>query len=817
MPRHPPYYSLLLLSASALAYEILLMRLFSIIQWHHFAYLFIGLALLGYGISGAVVTLEQQRLLRHFARWYIGAIVLFGLTSVGCFALAQQLPLNAEALLWDNRQILYLSGVFVLLAVPFFFAASAICLALMAFNRQVPRLYAMDLGGAGLGSVLTIVLLYGFFPQQALILGACMAVIAAAVALLELGLSRWHAAWIGLTLVLFALLVPGNTLSPQLSPYKSLSQLLQVGGTRIVAERSSPLGLLQVVESQRIPLRHAPGLSLNAQLEPLPQLAVFTDGDNMTVLTRVPAARAQTAYLDQMTSALAYHLRDLDRVLVVGAGGGSDVLQAQYHATPRIDAVEINPQMIRLVNEDFGAFTGRLYAQQGVHIYPAEIRDFLSRSPQRYDLIQLALLDAFNASASGLYALNESYLYTVEALQLYLEHLAADGYLSITRWIKLPPRDSLKLVASLREAMQRAGMANPQQRLLLIRSWQTSTLLVKNGEFTAKEIAAVEAFCQQRSFDLGYAPGMHAAQANRYNVLPSPLFYQATTALLGEGRDEFLRQYKFNLQPATDDRPFFHQFFKWSTLGEILQLRGKGGMPLIEWGYLILIVMLLLALFFSVVLILVPVWFLRRSAPAAHVTVRRRYVVLYFFAIGLAFLFNEIAFMQKFIQYLHHPVISVAVTLSAFLVFSGLGSHWSGRLLQRRTHRQVLGLAVSGILLLTGIYLLGLGTIFAFSTGLGGGLKILLAILLIAPLAFCMGMPFPLAFGVLAQHAPAYLPWAWAINGCASVISAVLATILAIHFGFTAVLFLAMLLYAAIVLVFPTPVLRVAASGDKHP
>jgi len=309
------------------------------------------------------------------------------------------------------------------------------------------------------------------------------------------------------------------------------------------------------VESRKIPLRYAPGLSLNAGQEPLPQLGVFTDGDNMTVLTRHPTSRKQLTYLDQMTSALPYHLQPINKVLLIGVGGGTDILQARFHHSQRIDGVELNAQMIHLLTDEFARYTGNLARQPGVTIYHAEARDFLARSHEQYQLIQLALVDAFNASAAGLYALNESYLYTLEAMQLYLRHLQPNGYLALTRWLKLPPRDSLKLLTTAITALRHAGYADAAQRLIMIRGWQTSTLLIKNGRFNATELAAVKVFCEQRSFDMAYAPGLQPEQTNRYNVLRQPVFFQATTALLSKDRDSFLRHYKFNLQPATDDRP----------------------------------------------------------------------------------------------------------------------------------------------------------------------------------------------------------------------------------------------------------------------
>lgn len=806
MSSRPPYFSVTLLSAASLAYEILLMRLFSIIQWHHFAYMFIGLALLGYGISGTVVAIHQQRLLQRFIPLYISCVALFGVSAVACFSLAQLIPFNAEAILWDGWQVFYLTGIFLLLAIPFFFAATGICLTFMQYGKQVSRVYAVDLLGAGIGSLGVIVLLVWIFPQWALVIVGVLGVFAALVASRELKVKRQPALAIGLTFVMMLLFVSGVSLKLQLSPYKSLEQVLRIKDTSIIAESSSPLGLISVVQSRDIPLRHAPGQSLHSTHEPLSQLGVFTDGDNMTVLTRYPEDDNKLAYLDQTSSALPYHLKPINDVLVVGVGGGADVLQARFHQVQTIDGVELNQQMIQLMKNNFAQFTGNLFQQSGVTIYHNEVRDFLTRKPGRYDLIQLALVDAFNASASGLYALNESYLYTVETLQLYLKHLEAEGYLALTRWIKLPPRDTLKLFATAVSALRQAGVSDPEQSLVLIRSWQTSTLLIKNGRFTDKELSSVKKFCDERGFDLAYTPKLKPEQINQYNILNSPIFYQAATALLSENSDAFMQQYKFNLQPATDDQPYFHQFFKWSTFKEIFQKRNRGGMALLEWGYITLLVTLGIAVFFSVALILLPLWYYQRKQTTANTSVRRRDVFYYFFTIGLSFLFIEIAFMQKFILFLHQPIYAIAVTLTAFLIFAGVGSYWSGILLRSQISSKILLYAIGGIVLLSLLYLLLLDSLFAILVSLPIVVKMLITVLLIAPLAICMGMPFPLALANLVRHANEYIPWAWGINGCASVISAVLASLLAIHFGFSTVILLAAILYASVLLTFPRSV-----------
>jgi tRNA (guanine-N(7)-)-methyltransferase len=388
-------------------------------------------------------------------------------------------------------------------------------------------------------------------------------------------------------------------------------------------------------------------------------------------------------------------------------------------------------------------------------------------------------------------------------VELVASRLAPGGYLAMTRWIKLPPRDTLKLFATAVAALERRAVASPGRRLALIRGWQTSTLLVKNGDFSAAEIDAIRAFCSARAFDVAWYPGMPADEANRRNVLQEPIFYRAAVALLGPERAAFLADYKFNLRPATDDRPYFFHFFKWRTLPEILRLRGQGGMPLLEAGYLVLAATLLQALLVSGILILAPIGLWRRRKPTGPADFSRPRVLVYFLTIGLAFLFMEIAFIQKFILFLSHPLYAAAAVLSAFLIFAGLGSGFSERLGRRTSERAAVACAVAAIAVLGVVYLLVLGPIFKPLMGQPGAARVAIAVALIAPLAFAMGMPFPLALGRLAKAAPDLIPWAWAVNGCASVLSAVLATLLAIHLGFNLVVMLAIGLYGVAWASFP--------------
>ncbi len=766
----------------------------------------ISIALLGYGASGTFLALVRERLLPHVRPAFVALASLFGLSVPLAFGLAQSVPLNVLELAWDRGQQLHLLAVYLILAVPFFLAALAIGLLFAAFGDRIGSIYRSDLLGAGFGSVLIVACLFVLTPQDCLKAIAGLGLLAAACAAPRSGLPRAVPGALAAAAVGVAVLWPDGWVEPRPSPYKELSLALTVPNARIEAERSSPLGLLTVVASPVIPFRHAPGLSLYSLAEPPEQLGVFTDASGMTAITRFDGRRESIAYLDLQTAALPYHLLDRPTVLVLGAGGGSDVLLAWFHRSRAIDAVEINPQMVALVRRDFADFAGGVYSLPEVSVHVAEARSFAAEAGERYDLVQIALLDSFSAAAAGLHSLSESTLYTVEAFQTYLDRLAPGGYLAITRWFRTPPRDSLKIVATAVEALKARGIDEAGRRIAVIRGWRTATVLVKNGVLAEDDIAALRAFSEERGFDLAYHWGLQAGDTNRRNVLERPYLFEGTRAILGDDPEAFFRTYAFDVRPAPDDRPYFFHFLKRQTLVELLRLRHQGGLNLIEWGYPVLLATLAQALVASVVLILLPLLaFRRRAAAATRVRpgVRVR-TGAYFFALGLAFLFVEMAFMQRMNVLLGHPLYAVSTTLVGFLVFAGLGSGCSRMWVER------LGGAARGIAAAVGavaafalLSLIILADLHSALAGLALPVRSAVAVLLIAPLAFFMGMPFPIGLADTGRRATEMVPWSWGINGCASVLSAILATLLAVHFGFTVVLVLAVILYAVAAMVFP--------------
>ena len=810
--------SIFLISSSLIAYEIVLMRLLSIGQWHHFAHMIISLALLGFGASGSVIAITQHWLMRRFHAVYTVSGLMYAISLVCCFALNQYVPFNPFMVVWHPIQLLFLMARYLILAVPFFFGAACIGMALLQFSREVSRLYFFDLLGSGIGALGIILVMYLVSPVQSLIVVSTIGFCGVMIASVR---SRWK------PLSLMLLIVVGfigyfaiKPIEIKISPYKGLSSTLNFPDTEILSNRHSPLGTLHVARSNSI--RAVPGLSIRSEHSMPPQLGLFTDADAMTAITHFGGDLSELAYLDYTISAVAYHLVDKPRVLVLGAGGGSDVLNALYHNATSVDAVELNPQIVDLMIHQYRDFSGHIFGavpSYPVNVHIAEARGFIRSTREKYDVIQIAMLDSVGAAASGTHSLNENYLYTVEAIEEFVEHLTPDGILSITRWLKSPPRDMIKLFATGVEVLERIDGAVPANQLALIREWRTGTLLIKKEQFKPFEKEAIQAFCQRRSFDLAYYPQMVESEANRYNQLPEPIYFTAAQAILFGSREQFYKDYPFQIRPATDDRPYFSQFPRLGMLAQIIHTIGRNAIPFIEWGYLLLVAMLIQAVIAGLILIFLPLLFLRKQpmflatcdncktssnqassfSTGDEGTAKWR-ICSYFLSLGIGFMLIEMAFIQKFLLLLSYPTYAVAVVLCAFLVFAGLGSFCCPRVtkISQKFRSHIAIPAVIIILsLIAFTYLLLLAPIFDHFIASPDPLKIVVSVALIAPLAFFMGMPFPLGIEQLRRNQPDLIAWAWGINGFASVVGAILAICLAIAFGFSAVILIAIAVYIA--------------------
>lgn len=781
-------FSVFFVSWGVLALELALVRLFSIAHWHHFAYLIISIALLGFGASGSALHVLGARTRRRPGAWLAAAALAFALACPLSWLAAQAVPLNVLEIGWDARQAVYLAAWGMIFFLPFFFGAAFVGLALKMKECVPERIYGANLLGSGAGAVGALVLMYDRPPQRLLGYCACAGIVAAGLVFpgrsRVRGLVRAAAVLLGIAAVCVS-----DRLPVGISQFKDLSALLRLPGARVLGRRFSPMGRLDIVESDLI--RHAPGLSVSYKGRPVPpQTALTIDGDSMTAITDFGDDRRNLEFLDHTTAALPYYLAKADDVLVLGAGAGLDVLPALYHNAARVTAVEINPQMAELVRGDYRQRACGIYGRQNVRVVISEARRFVERCGERYDIITVPLLDTFAAASAGVYAGSESYLYTVEAMSAYIDHLKPDGVLCITRWARMPPRDSLKLLAAAAAALRGRGVEDPGAHLILVRSWRTVSLLVRPKVWGGSEIEGMKDFCETRGIDTAFYHGMSAGEANRFHVLSEPYYRQGASKILGPRREEFFRDSRFDLRPATDDRPYFFRFIRARDLPWLFRLDPLKRAALIEWGYVILIPALLLLVLGAVVLVVVPLLVVeRRTAGLFSVT------SAYFSLLGFGYMLIEVSIMQRLGLMLAHPVYSAAVVIGTFLVGSGIGSlvaeGWDIPAVSR-ARRALCGIIVLGV----GVGVIvrsGLPSVWAWSLPA----RCAAAGALCLPLAFVMGIPFPEGLRILRGTFPEMVPAAWAVNGAASVIAATLAALLAMSAGFPAVAGLGIACYAA--------------------
>jgi predicted O-methyltransferase YrrM len=779
------YVGLALLSAAALAFEITLTRLFSVTQWYHFAFLAVSVALLGYGASGTALSLVPSWGRPPSARRAEVVSVLFACAVAGAYLALNHLPFDSYRIAWERIQFLYLVLYYLALTVPFFCAGMVTGLLLAAHHKSSARVYAANLIGSALGGLLPAL----FLPLAGE--GSVLAVAAVALlAALSFGVARHEQMAPGkatgpglrsmatplLLLVACGLLVTLALNLPtsfrlRLSPYKGLSQVLRFPDAETVWQGWNAFSRVDHVDSSAV--RSAPGLSLNYPGELPAQDALFVDGGDLSPVITGDDLSGLTGYLPV---ALPYQLRPQGRALVLGPRGGLDLWVAMEEGAGSVVAVEANPLVVEVARS--------VYRDSRVETRVETGRAYVRRTEERFDVIHLALTDGYRPVTSGAYSLGERYDLTIEAFEDYMAHLAPGGLLVVERWLQLPPSETLRAGATAVEALRRAGVQDPVARLVVLRGWQIGLILVKNGPFTPEELSTVRAFARDRELDLVAMPGLQAEEVNQRNLLPEPVYHQAFNQLLADPQVLYATT-TYDVRPVTDDRPFFFHFFRWAQTRAVLEQLGRTWQPWGGSGYFVLVALLAVAMAVSVGLILLSLAPGRRKERALR-GLRGR-VLSYFGLLGLGFLFVEIPLIQRFILFLGQPVYAFAAVATSLLLFSGLGSLVAPRLPARRT----LPVLAAGILL----YPVGLPPLFQVLLGAPLAVRLLGTALSLAPLGFLMGIPFPSGLAWLRQQAPGLVSWAWAVNGCASVLASILAAMLALSVGFSWVLAAAAVAY----------------------
>lgn len=784
------YLAVFLLSSATLVFEITLTRVFSVAQWYHFAFMTVSLALLGFGASGTLLALRPRLLKRDLARTVASLCLLFSIGVVGSYLVSNHVPFDSFRIAYDRRQILFLSVYYLSLTVPFFFTGLTLGLLFAAMPERAGRTYFANLVGSGLGCLAALAVLSVVGGEGTIIFASLLSAVGA------LGLA-WRRSWVrfGLALTLAGLLGvcvlrPPAIFGINISPYKALSHTLRQPQARLTYSRWNAFSRIDVVESEAI--RSAPGLSYMFPGAPPSQKGVFTDGGNLSPLTAASPG-SDLGFLDYLLVSVPYGLVSQPRVLILEPGAGLDVMVAVHNDAAHVVAVDSNPLVIELVRDRYSEFAGDLYALDEVMVVAENGRSYVHRTNQEFDIIQVSLDDSFKPVTSGAYSLSEDYLYTTEAFADYLNHLAPGGMLVVQRWLQTPPSESLRALALATSALQSLGVERPAEHVVGLRSLYTGLLLIKEDGFTSEEMEVIKSFSQDRRFDLIYYPGIRPEEVNLYSILEEPYYYEAYLSLLQTpDATSYYASYPFDVTPPSDDHPFFFHYFRWEQTPQIMQALGRTWQPFGGSGYFVLLALLALAVFASLILILLPLAFLK----GRHEVKQGRRLFLYFSLLGIGYLFVEIPLLQRFILFLGHPTYAFATVLFTLLTFSGLGSLASSRVSLRKV--------LPGLVVSIAFYPFLLPHLFGWLLGAPLSFRLLASVVILAPLGFLMGFPFPQGIRLTDRIAPGLIPWAWGVNGCASVLSAILAVMIAISSGFSRVLLFGGAAYAlALLAIYP--------------
>jgi hypothetical protein len=788
-------------SAGVLGFEIALMRMLLVASWSHFAFLVISLVLLGFAASGTILTIARPWVVGRIERVLLGLVLLTVLAMLVCPQLARLLPVTARiapATAWE--QLAAWLGAWAVLTVPFVLGAGAVCLGLMAARDRIPTTYAANLLGSGAGALAAPVVMLAVEPAWLPVVMAGLVALGGLA--LRPGSRRARgAAWA-------ALLVASGVsvwIAPprlRLDPSKHaamLERLAAQGEAERVARVTSPRGLVEAYRSKV--LHDLPFLS-GAEAPP-PITALVIDGHSAGSVLEIddPSGAAVT---EQTLMAVPSALAPPDtRIALLGETGGANAWLAVRRGATVIDVVQPHRGVFDVLAGPLGGHGGAVLEQPGVRIVASEPRHFIERAHGAYDLIQLVMLESSAAGSGGIAGLAQDHTVTVEGVEACLAALADDGILFVCRGIQEPPRDNLKLVATFAEALRRRGADEPGRHVVIVRDFLGVCTMVRPTPWPPASIEGVRTLCRERGLTPVWYEGVRPEELNTPDALPVPpdgvgdWYHHAAARLLGADGQAFIDGWWFDIRPPTDDRPFF---FDHARLGSLAaQRRAFGAMWLArtESAFLFVVAACAIVTLVGAVLVLLPLPLARGPGVEAG----RWRIVGYFISIGLAYLLLELAFLSRVTLLLGDAVTAAAVTIAGFLLLSGAGSLTAQRLPvgdDRVVRRLLAGLVVAAIAMLLVLRPLSLA---------GGGLPVVarcaIALLVIAPVGFLMGFPMPLGLARLEHAAPAAIPWAWGINGCASVLASPLAMVLGMTWGFHVAGAVAVAIYAAAALTLP--------------
>lgn len=825
--------ALFLVSICVLGFEIEVMRVFAVGSWSNFGSMVISIALLGFGVAGTLLTFLGGSVRKNPDGWLAVSAFSLGPAMAVAHTLAQHVPFNPVLIVSDPSQLWWIGAYYLIYGIPFFAGGLFVGVSFTAFSSRMHRLYFWNMLGSGIGGLAILGLMF-IFPPDFLIyplvgLAAIPALLSCVRWSQQDNRPRVQRVEAVITLVIagmsYALLLSFGQLS--VSDFKPVSYAERFPDSRQVYSYFSPLGEIRVLESSYF--HFAPGLSDTASisLARMPRnafLGLYVDGDGPVGVMRRLSPQEE-GYIDFLPMLAPYLLLNHPRVLLLRLGGGAGIFTALHKGAREVWVVEPDPDLVHMMRDVpyFQSFSGRILDDPRVKVVNTEIRAFAGSTDQKFDLVELGLIDSTGLSQAGGYSVEENYTYTVEALREYLKSLSPSGILSITVWDRLnPPRNVPRLLATVVQALRQEGMSSAAKDIysfnLLL---STATVLVKKDGFTPEETSRLNAYCRRMSFDVNYYPGM-ISEAKRFDRLmegyadiysgnpdnppqtagpemdlrPADLYHLSLEWLLANKQAELFDRYVFDIRPATDDRPYYSGYLKPLSVPQFLPRLGEISE---EWGYLLLLATFLQSIIFGALIILLPLvlrWrelFRGRKGTAG--------VIAYYACLGLAYLMAEIFLIQRFVFFLANPVYANSIIITILLISSGVGSLVSETL---RLERKVKVMAaVMGIGVIVLVFLFAVPSLLQTCLGLPLVVKMLITTVLVAPMGFFMGVPFPTGLASLSESRKAILPWAWGVNGALSVTGSVLTRLVSTSLGFSVVLAGVAFLYILSGVLFP--------------
>ena len=748
------------LTGATLLLEVAMTRIFAVAFFNHYAFLIISTALFGFGFSGVFLSIFPSLKKFNFDKLLTTLSICFALSVIITLKVVISVPLQFGSMEEQAIQFLYLSVYYLMIAIPFFFSGMVVALLLSHIPGKVNTLYFSDLLGSGIGCFLVLPLVPTLGAPGAVIFSAMLGIVASACFSKLAGKS-----FVLLNVILFiafAALLPLR---------ESHFRVIVHEGKRSfnVHEKAGEIEFTRWGPISRIDV---------AKYDPY-KIIWIDGGSNQSFIH--PFHGNVGALKPMKQAGLVYQFIPNPDVLIVGPAAGEEVLYALSYNPKSITGVELDPVICDIMQDEYARFSGFIYTQPNTKLINDEGRSYIRRSPKKYDIIQQINNASPAAIASGALNVSETYLITVEAFHEYLDHLNENGYVFIKRY------GAIRLATVAAQALRERGVEHPEEQIIImedpLHKVGGGQFYLKNGKFTEEELALFGD--EKRKEHLMYGPEALNVQHAKY-----PEYRE-----LISNPEAWKKYYKIgiNMFPVTDDRPFFNHFTKFAQFNK--ETVPEEFKPIFELVYgnsdFALVVILGEAAFLSLIFIILPLYLFKRSGLRAA---GKFQFLLYFFSLGLAFILIEIVLIQKFTLFMGNPTYSVTVVLFSLLVAAGCGSFLSGNF--KKFPKQALMFVIPLIVILCWAELTFGPVIFNRYLGHSMTVRILVSIFMLFPLGLFMGMPFPLGV-TLANNSSnqRLIPWVWGINGYATVIGSVLCVILALSFGFKAVIYFACGIY----------------------